>query len=70
MSVLEEVIKALQSVVAPELKAMQEQIKALDSKMDIRFDAVNHRLDELLQRLALERRLAAVERELDNNRAS
>jgi hypothetical protein len=79
MSVLEEVIKALEAVVAPELKAMNErleayrretriQIEALEAKMDLRFDGLNARFDDLLQRLALERRLAAVEAELDEKR--
>jgi hypothetical protein len=79
MSVLEEVIKALEAVVAPELKAMNERLEAyrrentlrfesLEAKMDLRFDGLNARFDDLLQRLALERRISAVETELDEKR--
>lgn len=68
MSIIEDVGKALQSVVAPELKAINERISSVEKVMELRFDAVNQRLDALLQQLALDRRLSAVERELDDNR--
>ena len=65
MSILEEVIKALESVVAPELKAMNEKIDSYHRENLLRFDSINARFDSLLERLALERRLAAVEQDRD-----
>lgn len=81
MSIAEEVIKALTAVISPELKALQERVDAnhreatekLDAfrrETNLRFDALNSRFDELLQRLALERRIEAVERELDAKRTA
>ena len=97
MSVLDEVIKALQAVVAPELKAMNEKLEAfqrentlrfeavaksfdalesqtklrfdaLENQMELRFDGLNGRFDEVLQRLALDRRIAALEQERDERK--
>lgn len=76
MSITEEIIKALTAVVTPELKALKERVdanhreateslQAFRRETNLRFDALNARFDELLQRLALERRIEAVERELD-----
>jgi hypothetical protein len=68
MSILEEVTKALQSVVVPELKALTERVESYHRETILRFDAINARFDELLQRLALERRIAALEQEQDEKR--
>jgi hypothetical protein len=79
MSVLEDMVKAIQAVVVPELKALNEKLDAfqrennlrldaLRNETQLRFDGVNHRLDELNQRLALERRIAAIELERDEKR--
>jgi len=73
MGVYEEVKQALQDIVAPELRALQVEIKRLDEKIDSFRNEVTaeiKRLDEkvdiaiqIRERLAsLEARVAAIER--------
>jgi hypothetical protein len=68
VSLLEELIKALQAVVTPEIKAMQERIDANHRETMLRFDAINARFDDLIQRLALAHRIEAIEREMEEKR--
>ena len=77
MSVMEEVLKVLQNVVAPKLEALNEKLNASNDRIDnlrnemkLRFDAINDRLDDLKQRMELERRVEHLERERDERRAS
>ena len=70
MSVVEEVIKALTAVVTPELKALQERVDANHREVQLRFDGINARFDALLERLALERRIESIERELEGKKTA
>ena len=70
MSIADEVIKALTAVITPEMKALQERVDANQRETNLRFDALNGRFDELLQRLALERRIDTIERELEGKRTA
>lgn len=47
MGVYEEVKQALQDIVAPELKALQVEIKRLDEKIDSLDERLNARIDSL-----------------------
>ena len=97
MSIVEDVLKAIQSTIAPELNALKERIDTnhretllrfaklesemmlrfdrFEERMDaaqaavmLRFDGINHRFDDLAQKLALDRRVETIERELDEKR--
>ena len=79
MSIVEEVMSAIKSALMPELIAQREQLEAfrretklslenLRNEMSLRFDGVNHRFDNLEQKLALDRRIVIIERELDEKR--
>lgn len=45
MSIYEQVKQALQDVVAPEIKALQIEIKRLDEKTDNRFASLDEKID-------------------------
>ncbi|MEK7289691.1 MAG: hypothetical protein AAB067_05890 [Planctomycetota bacterium] len=45
MSVYDQVKQALQDVVAPEIKALQIEIKRLDEKIDNRFASLDEKVD-------------------------
>ena len=45
MSVYDQVKQALQDVVAPEIKALQMEIKRLDEKIDTRFASLDEKID-------------------------
>ncbi len=47
MGVYEEVKQALQDIVAPELKAIQVEIKRLDEKIDSGFLRLDEKIDSL-----------------------
>ncbi|HHT9114447.1 MAG: hypothetical protein HZA47_12320 [Planctomycetes bacterium] len=58
MSVYEEVKQALQDIVAPELKALQVEIRRLDEKIDsldgklsTRMDSLDYKIDALDEKL-------------------
>jgi hypothetical protein len=79
MSIIEEVLKAIQATITPELVALKERVDAhqretllhfenMQREMNLRFDGINARFDSLMERLALDQRLEAVERELDEKR--
>lgn len=75
MSILTDLRTALQEVVTPDLRAVKAKTEAievhLDSlrrEMNLRFDAMNQRFDSLIEKLDLDRRLQAVEQELDEKR--
>lgn len=54
MSVYEQVKQALEDVVAPELKALQVEIKRLDEKVDNRFSLLDDKIDSLRREVASE----------------
>lgn len=54
MNVYEQVKQALQDVVAPELKALQVEIKRLDEKVDNRFSLLDDKIDSLRREIASE----------------
>lgn len=62
MNIYEEVKKALQDIVAPELKAIQVEIKRLDEKIDYRFDSLRNELVSEIRRV--DSRIDGLEKEL------
>jgi hypothetical protein len=64
MSITEEIIKALQAVVTPELKALQERVDANHREVLLRFDASNRELAAFQTALA-ERLTQSEERIID-----
>jgi len=79
MSIVEDLLKVIQSTITPELNTIKERIDAnqretllrfakLEGEMALRFDGINARFDSLLERLALDRRIESIERELDEKR--
>ncbi len=51
MGVYEEVKQALQDIVAPELRALQVEIKRLDEKIDSGIQRLDEKIDSGMQRL-------------------
>ena len=45
MGVIDDVRKVMQDIVAPDLKALAAEIKALDKKFDMRVDALDKKID-------------------------
>jgi hypothetical protein len=77
MSVFDEVKKAIEALLAPDIQKIKgdievtnERIKNLEDKMDLRFIALNQRFDDLIERLDLKKRVEQLERERDERRAS
>ena len=62
MSVVEDVRKALQDTLAPDLKALAVRVEELERRMDLRFQAIEGRFDD--QRAYLEKRFDGLERML------
>jgi hypothetical protein len=84
MSVFDEVKKAIEAVLAPDIQKIKgdievtnerinstnDRIKNLEDKIDLRFIALNYRFDDLIERLELKKRVEQLERERDERRAS
>jgi len=68
MSIVEDFLKAIQATVTPELNTIKERMDANHRETMLRFEGINQRFDDLLVRLNFDRRLEAVERELDDKR--
>lgn len=51
MSIVEDVRKALQDTLAPDLKALAVKVEELEKRMNLRFDAVDARLQGFERRL-------------------
>lgn len=69
LSVYEQVKRALQDIVVPEIKALQVEIKRLNEKMDSGFRRLNEKMDsvraELLSEIKrLDSRIDGLDREL------
>jgi tetrahydromethanopterin S-methyltransferase subunit G len=72
MSTFEDVRKAIQDLIAPELRTItarldgiSERFKALDEKLDLRFAAVNQRFDSLEEKIAVDKKIEALQRRMD-----
>ena len=63
MTVIQDFVKALQSVVMPELAALRERVDGNHREVMLRFDGMNQRFDDLLDRLDLHKRVQELERE-------
>lgn len=61
MSLYDDVKKALQDVLAPELQEIKGEIKAIN----IRLDGINQRFDDLIERLKLTSRIEKLERQYE-----
>jgi hypothetical protein len=66
LSVYDDVKKALQDVLAPELREMKGELSAIN----IRIDGINQRFDDLIERLDLKKRVEKLEQEREEKRAS
>jgi hypothetical protein len=74
MSFLQDVLDALRTVVTPEIAALREKVDAnqretllrfetMNREIGLRFDGINQRFDDLIERLDLRRRVEDLERE-------
>jgi hypothetical protein len=61
MSVYDDVKKALQDLLAPELKEIAGEMKAIN----VRLDGIDQRFDDLIERLDLKNRVEKLERAQD-----
>jgi hypothetical protein len=59
MSIYEEIKKALQDLIAPDIREIKGELKAIN----VRLDGTNERIEHLVNMLKLERRLDALERQ-------
>lgn len=66
MSVYDDVKKALQDFLAPELKLISGELKAVN----VRLDSIDRRFDDLIKMLELEKRIAALEHDREEKRVS
>lgn len=66
MSIYDDVKKALQDFLAPELKEIKGELTAIN----IRISAIDQRFDDLIERLDLKKRIEKLEQERDEKRAS
>jgi hypothetical protein len=58
--------KVLQDFLAPELQEIKGELKVIGA----RLDGINQRFDDLIERLELNKRLEALERDREERRAS
>lgn len=66
MSIYDDVKKALQDILAPEMQAVKGELSAIN----IRIDGINQRFDDLNERLDLKKRIEKLEQEREEKRAS
>jgi len=66
LSIYDDVKKALQDFLAPELKEIKGELTAIN----IRISAIDQRFDDLIERLDLKKRIEKLEQERDEKRAS
>ena len=66
MSVIDDVRKVIQDLVAPDLKAINARLDGIESTMNVKFDALTAKIDanhqSILYTLNIEKRLEVVER--------
>ncbi|MEK6728895.1 MAG: hypothetical protein AABY76_02595 [Planctomycetota bacterium] len=67
MSVYDQVKQALQDVVAPEIKALQIEIKRLDEKIDNRFASLDEKMETRIASLdeKVDTRFASLDEKID-----
>jgi hypothetical protein len=81
VSIYDDVKKAIQDLLVPELKSLSVRIDSLDKEMkaelraatqmsEIHFKRVDDRFDDLIERLDLKRRIESLEREREDKNAS
>ncbi len=68
MGVIEDVRQVLQDFLAPELREIRGQFAAIDKRLDameevnrIRFESTTHRLEQIQQSFAFDKRLSDLE---------
>lgn len=66
MSTVDDMRKVLQDFLAPELQEIKGELKVIGA----RLDGINQRFDDLIERLELNKRLEALERDREERRAS
>ena len=77
MSIYEDIKKAIQEALAPDVSEIKGEVKALNTRLDsiekvmnVRFDSLDQRFDDLLARLELTKRIEKLEREQLERKAS
>ena len=63
MSVYDDIKKALQDLLAPDIREIKGELRAVN----VRLDSIDRRFDDLIDRLGLEKRIANLEREKKEN---
>jgi hypothetical protein len=63
MSVYDDIKKALQDLIAPDIREIKGELRAVN----VRLDSIDRRFDDLIDRLGLEKRIANLEREKKEN---
>lgn len=61
MSIYDDVKRALQDFLAPDIREIKGELKAIN----IRLDSIDRRFDDLIKMLELERRVTALESKRD-----
>jgi transcriptional regulator NrdR family protein len=77
LSIYEDIKKAIQEALAPDVSEIKGEVKALNTRLDsiekvmnVRFDSLDQRFDDLLARLELTKRIEKLEREQLERKAS
>lgn len=70
MSTVDDVRKAIQDFLAPELAELKGELRAIRETQKLQFEALNQRFDDLIERMQLNRRIEALERDREERRAS
>jgi uncharacterized protein YydD (DUF2326 family) len=66
MSVYDDIKKALQDLLAPDIREIKGELKAVN----VRLDSIDRRFDELIERLELNKRIEKIERVIEDRKAS
>jgi hypothetical protein len=70
MSIYDDVKKALQDFLAPELKEMKGEMKVINIRLEAMDKTINQRFDDLLEKLELSKRIEKLEQQNAEKRAS
>jgi hypothetical protein len=70
LSTVDDVRKAIQDFLAPELAELKGELRAIRETQKLQFEALNQRFDDLIERMQLNRRIEALERDREERRAS